>query len=859
MHETNRPQLSQHFAADIHTIMVVAGKEAALAETKAIEILVKRILSRSRVDAVVVQENPPDDVSGIDSQDIIFVVGTPGRHALLGSLMGQVGLKLPTLPDTDLRHPEGFAVRTVLIDGLPHVLVAGVDERGVIYGVGALLRAMTLGPSAIDLPHLDLVEKPAFPYRGTVALSVSPNKLLRELGNLRPQTNEDVTTGIEDLMLLGANVFRGWVFGGKEGRKGKQAAPEAIGDMEEFVGSHGMLKYHTTSINNLREGFRKEWVATPSSSLHIKVNEYFHDRFVCPSIPDARRALLDEYDRLFREYGRFDLFAIKSGDVGGCTCEKCTPWGGTFIRLVHEISGILAKHHPEAKLLATSQNLTNEGNQAILDYLNEDDTGWLYALNYAPGGNEMSTYNRAPLNPRWFEYEGFGWSNYLKYLHHHLPRKTNVILQSDVTHWIRSQYGVDHPDVALAVIYNRRAWNARPRSYHRVAREVFHYALGDLFYSEGMHDDFNKWFWFRMLWDPNLSAEEITREYCRYWFGPEAEEEMTQAVFLMEETLENRVLGNPGIGKAVDLLRSAGEKMPTNLMEKDYRWRIMTQRALLDRYIQLWLQRGEELKAKASALLEEALGSDGPREYLEHALVVLGEPQETEGMATVREEARRLGEESNDIFGYREPAYFNMKEFDITEIGWWTATLQEALGTDSDEDMRNALLMITRYEDPGEGGCYERVGWPWERTNLIEHQNIIGYFPFTGPARHHHYGTGYSWWRKDARMTFRYDGLDPEANYVVRVAVGFHCVFLKDFLKTDLVQSLEVNGVVVGCDIPLPLGDVVLAEFEIPRGVIKDGEAEIVLRSGSEEFPLAGLCGIWLMRKDSMPWALNLA
>ncbi len=819
-----------------HLVLVSGGRSSDV-ELRGIDLLRRRILKRSKVLIENVVEGMQASTDAVGKAELVFLVGTLRSHQLLRSLVDEYDISLPVLPDTERTHPEGFAARTLVHGMRRYVVIVGADQRGVIYGIGAVLRSMTYHSDGVDLPQLDAKEKPAFWLRGTEASAVGPRSGAMELGKMRPQREEEIEEALEDLILLGANIFHG---------------------KEDFVQDHGLMIYSGYCANSLPRGFPQEWAATPSNSLHIKVNSYFRRSYVCPSMPKARRALLDNFDRMFRNGRDYDFFATNSGDVGGCTCEKCMPWGATYIRLVHKMADILHKYHPETKMIGTNQNLTNEGDQAILDYFNENNTGWFYALRYGPGGNEMSTYNRPPLNPRWFEYEGFGpTGNYLKYVHRQLPTMTDVVLFSDVTHWIRSQYGVDHPDVALAVVYNRRAWNARPRHYHKVARETFHYAIGDMFYSEGIHDDFNKWFWLRMLWNPELSAEEITREYCRHWFGSRAEEEMTRAIFTMEDTMEKAVLGNDGIAKAVEILRSARSKIPANLMEKDYRWCIIMQKALLDRYIQLWLERGEDLKRTAGRTLEKAVSSTRPERELREALGILGSPQRTEKMFEIKEEVRRLGEKSNGMIGYREPAFFNVDDFDITEIGWWIEKLQSALDSGDPKVMTNTGKMVLYYEDPGEGGHYERVGWPWEPVHLIEHQNILGYFPFTGPARLHHYGMGYSWGRRDARMTFVYDHLDPEAEYVVRICTGFHCDDLKNFLKDEIVQSLEANGIMICEGFPLPLGEFKLFQFNLPAETTRTGKVRIVIKSRSEEFPAVGLCGIWLMRRDKMPWTLQ--
>jgi len=314
--------------------------------------------------------------------------------------------------------------------------------------------------------------------------------------------------------------------------------------------------------------------------------------------------------------------------------------------------------------MATNQDLTNECNQAIFNYLNSQDSSWLYAIRYGPGADEMQTYIRGAVNPKWFEYEGFGaLGNYMKYMFHELPRTTTIALYSDITHWMQAQYAVPQPDIVLAAVYDRRSWNARPRNFHKVAQEILHYSVGDKHYTEGMHDDFNKWFWYRLLWNPYQDADSITREYCRYWFGPEAQDEIAEAIFLMEETLEKPLIDNSGVAKAADLLRSGGKKIPANLLRNDYRWRIITEKALMDLYLQMLVQRGQKIKDKAIPILERARQSSNPSRDVTKALKILNQPLETAAMKTIKEEAKERGEESNEVIGYREPVVFIVDHF----------------------------------------------------------------------------------------------------------------------------------------------------------------------------------------------------
>ncbi len=804
-------------------VAIVTGHQSLVPELKAAEILKARILKRSAVAVGMTREDAPEAEATTAKAQVIFVVGSPGGNALSADLLRALGAKLPTLPNSDQVHPEGFAVKSGVVDGKNYIVIAGADPRGTIYGVGWMLRAMTYLPDALVIPAVGAAEKPAFSMRG--GRPTGPGSRARQLGNLRPQTPLEQREIMEDLMLLGTNIFEG----------------EPV-----YVRSYGMLTVFGRTANEMPAGFPGEWGADGRRS----------SKYVCPSVPEARQALLDSFDQMFRDAPDFDFFTTNSGDEGGCRCEKCMPWGDKYIALVHDIAALLHKYHPGAKVLATNQDLTNDGNQAIFKYLNSQDSSWLHAIRYGPGADEMQTYIRGEVNPRWFEYEGFGpTGNYLKYMHHELPRTTNIALYTDLTHWMQSQFAVPKPDVALAAVYDRRSWNARPRNFHRVGMEILHYAIGDMHYSEGMHDDFNKWFWYRLLWNPHQDAGSITREYCRYWFGPDAQEEMVEAIFVMEQTLEKPVIDNPGIAKAVDLLESAGGKIPPNLLQWDYRWRIILGKALMDRYIQLELQRGRELKEEAGRILAGVEDSNEPGAKAAKAVEALEQSLETSEMKSILEKATRLGEESNAVIGYREPACFIVGKLDLTEIGWWNKTMQEALATNDAPCIRNAARMVLHYADPGPGGFYDDSGWPSEAPHLVHGETLWGFMPFAGPAKLSHYNLAFTMGSPDRGVVFAYDGLDPNAQYVVRLSVGARMEEGRPVLQgMKLSEGLNADGEVISEGFAVPLGETVLQEFDVPQSVTQDGKVEVSLVCKSTRLPVTGLYEVWLLRKDAMPW-----
>jgi len=816
-------------------IAILTGAGSSAPERKGADILKARILKRSAVAVETAVENTPDAAKLIETSDVVFVIGSPDGNELSRRLMREFGMRLPSLPDSGKLHPEGFAVKSGESGGKPRVVIAGADERGTIYGVGFALRAMTYDEDALLIPAMDAAEKPAFQMRG--GNPHGPGSRARQYGKLRHQTGAEQTETMEDYMLLGTNIF--------------------YGDPRSMKAEYGMMCSTGRTANEMQPGsFPITWGADGGLSR----------QYVCPSVPEARRALLASFEEQFKREPDYDYFTTNSGDEGGCRCPRCMPWGGTYIRLVHEIADILHKYHPNTKVLATNQDLTNECNQAIFDYLNSGDSSWLYAIRYGPGADEMQTYIRGPVNPRWFEYEGFGhFGNYLKYMHHELPRTTNIALYTDITHWMQSQFAVQHPDVVLAAVNDRRSWNARPRHFKKVAQEIFHYAVGDIHYSEGMHDDFNKWLWYRLMWNPHLGADEITREYCRYWLGPKASDDVAEAIFLMEGTLEKPLIDNPGIRRAVKLLRGAKEKISPNLLSTDYRWRVISQKALMDLYLQLALQRGRELMKEAQPILDRAWESGKPETELAEALRVFERELETPEMKAVRAEAVALGEESNRIIGNRDPSPFVVDTLDLNEVGWVRETLKKALASRSRSRMRNAARMIARYDDPGEGGFYDDVGWPMESPHLTNGHTLWGFAPTAGPAKHSHYNFAVSiaspWEQNYRGVSFRYEGLDPDAQYVARVSVGAR---LDDKELPRIAKGARLalqpaaDGKPCGDPFPFPLGKIEQREFDIPREATADGTLELEFQSRSRFMLIpvnaSAVSEIWLMRKDKMPW-----
>ena len=296
-----------------------------------------------------------------------------------------------------------------------------------------------------------------------------------------------------------------------------------------------------------------------------------------------------------------------AGDPGGCRCERCEPWGKTFVLLCEELAPLWKKYHPRSEIQLCNQDLSNEGDQAIFAYLNAKPRTWVNSLSYGPGSNAMSPYFRDELRTDLFVYPGMGPVNrYLAYTLQNLPREQTICHYSDVSHWISDQYQCEHPEPHLVPVFGRRTFHQRPRAFYQIFQRIMPFSEGDILYSEGHHDEFHQYLWNRMLWDPNRPLDDLMREYAVDHFGAAAASDMVEASLQLERNLEAPIATNDGLDRYYALVQSAGERIPANLMAIDYRWREHMQKAALDlclrRLVRLQEVKLEEVQEGLKAL-----------------------------------------------------------------------------------------------------------------------------------------------------------------------------------------------------------------------------------------------------------------
>jgi hypothetical protein len=682
--------------------------------------------------------------------------------------------------------------------------------------------------------NLNVRSAPALQIRGT---QYGQSGVAKSLAHVRTWSDAETQRVIMDYALAGANIF--------------STEP---GPMFDFIKSFGLMTQGGFGANTAAGQVPLAWEASESIG---------RTGYVCPSVPEARAYMLHLCEETFKNSPDYDLVKFHGGDGGGCECDRCDPYGLTFIKLVEEMAAIIHKYHPATRVYFTNQKFDDKDDQAIFHYLQEKPRDWLWAWGYGPGSDATTWQpgHRQTHRMDLFRYPGYGpYGLYPKEILHQLPPQQVLVYYNEITHWKYAQHGYiqmyprpdrngDHPphwsheiyerrpDQFLTMVYNRLTFYAWPRYYHRVFNDLMPYGVGDITHSSGHHDHFNQWMWQRLLWSPRLGVEEVVNQYCQTWFGSQAAPEMAKAIFQLEENLQEQP-GTPlpdktGIDTFYTLVESAGKKMPAARMANNWLWRLYMQKASLDKYIQLAVRQQLGLQHRIERQTAVILQQDETNSDIDAMLAWFNSSTETPEMIKLREQAGRLGEESNRLFGDRSEGYFNLQH-DFIGLGWLKRQLERARPAKGNVQ-RQLLTMVIDYENPGKGGFYDNLGtfnpaphvtfgYPYDHGQPYVNEMLSeGNRP---SQRSMHFTQD-----EDQGVTLHYSDLDPKASYRIRFT------FVRPWYQPRYAermnqksQSIYADDRLLAKEVELPLQMSDFFTYDIPTACTRDGDLVIRLQ-----------------------------
>lgn len=695
---------------------------------------------------------------------------------------------------------EGYRVWVERGGRAPVVYVAGNDARGVLFGVGHLLRALRIERERVTLPaNLDVATAPRTPLRGhQLGYRDIPNSYD---GFTLPMWEQYV----RDLAVFGTNAIELVAPDGEPSPNFPLAPLETLAGMSRTADGYGM----------------DVWIWYPAT----------HGDYRDPRVAARAEA---EWDAVFRKLPRLDAVFVPGGDPGETPPEQLMP-------LLERQAAVLRRSHPHARVWVSAQGFSEQGMQAFLAALRREPA-WLGGVVYGP-------WTRLPFA----EFRAA------------VPARYPIRRYPDVTHTWISQYPVPDWDRALAVTQRREPINPRPVDQALIFRRYARYApLGFITYSEGVNDDVNKAVWSALGWDPDADVGAVLRDYARYFVGPAYERPFADGLFALERNWRGPALANAGIDSTLRAFRAMEQRARREgdaRLLLNWRFQMALYRAYFDAYVRGRLARETALEREAVDRLRRA-GALGSQRAMREAAAILDRPAADSALPALRARVFELAEAlfqsvrmqlSTTRYFAKEGRQANLDyvDFPLNDRGWLAGQFAEIAAL-SDEPARVARLdAIARRTDPGPGGFYDDLGDPQRRAHLVlgaEYADDPMFFvrptlfvaaDSTRPM---------AWWTHAlalfrAPLRMRYAGLDPAAEYRVRVVYG------RSNKPGERGPRLEADGIPVHPYLDRYYEPV---EFDVPAAATRDGALTLSwYRDPAGGGPGRGnqVAEVWLMRK----------
>lgn len=254
---------------------------------------------------------------------------------------------------------------------------------------------------------------------------------------------------------------------------------------------------------------KTELIAETTTTEYIGPN-------LCPSKPEAMEIILNNYKNLFAYIDngniKIDFILAFLRDWGGCSCEKCSPWIETYLKLWEdELVPILREYHPNAKVQFCTWWTKEEEIDFIVEYLKTKKPDWVDGINISLGYSTEIPNIELP-------------AGYRKTIFLHISYATTHL----------DKYGVKGCVVA-------------PNRLDEIFKKLKDYNIeGFQAYSEGVYDDLNKFLISYLGKDPNLNTTELVKDYCRKYFNIENNaslEELIKAIYKLENLKDDEAIG----------------------------------------------------------------------------------------------------------------------------------------------------------------------------------------------------------------------------------------------------------------------------------------------------------------------------
>jgi hypothetical protein len=779
---------------DLSAAVIVVPKGLAGPQSQAVRMLVEEVEKRSQLRWTVTDSWPKRAASIVVVGPAPFTDGALREHGFADAIVRG--------PDA----PEGYRLR--VIDARPPVvMVAGNDSRGVLFGVGRLLRELRISKRRVLVPGLlNIATAPKYPLRG------------HQLG-YRPKTNSYDAWSvpmweqyIRDLAVFGTNAV--------------ELLPPRTDDAADSPHFPLPPMQMMVEMSRLLDQYGLDvWIWYPAMDPDY-------------SKPATVQAALDEWANVFRQLPRVDAVFVPGGDPGHTDPAVLLPF-------LEKQAANLKRFHPHAQMWVSPQGFDQKWLHTFASYLNENQPDWLSGVVYGP----QIRFSLPKLRSL-------------------VPRKYPIRRYPDITHSKQCQYPVPDWDVAYASTESREVINPRPRDEAQIFRSWAAPSIGFISYSEGCNDDVNKIVWSSLGWDPDRPVVEILREYARYFLSDAIADDFAQGLLALEQNWRGPLLANRGVLTTLSQFQALERSVPPSVME-NWRFQQALYRAYYDAFLHHRLVYETNLEEQALSKLRQAKRS-GPSVAMEEAEKLLDEAVAHPAAGDLRARVFELGDmlfqsirmqlsvARHKAIAVDRGATLDTIDEPLNNRMWLKRRFGEIRKLESEQDQLRDIAAIVNWTDPGPGGFYDDLGNVARQPHLVRGVGLAGDPGFYETPRVG-FVTGrriqalypMTWWDNmealyDAPLRLHYDELDPAASYAVRISYAGDAPSVR-------IRLLADEKYIVHPEMQKPRPATIL-EFDVPREATRDGHLTLTW------YRQPGLGGngrgcavaeVWLVKKRS--------
>lgn len=701
---------------DLKSAVIVTPPDLTRQESKAITLLIEEVEKRTLVRWQETHSWPAESVP-------VIAIG-PRRSA--GTLFG--AYPRFAAAGSDSSRAEGYRIEVDRTGrSAPAVLVQGNDPRGVLFGIGQLLRSMRLARGRVTLPDdFRVATAPRFALRG------------HQLG-FRPKTNSYDAWDLpqweqyfRDLAVFGTNSIE-LIPPRSDDDADSPHFPRPPMDM--MVGMSRLCDDYGLDV----------WIWYPAMD-----RDY--------SSPATVEFALKEWGEVYRKLPRIDAIFVPGGDPGHTQPKH-------LMALLEKQTALLHRFHPKAQMWVSPQSFNAEWLQEFLDILQKERPSWLSGVVFGPQVRVSLTQLRALV-----------------------PRQYPIRRYPDITHSLRAEYPVPDWDLAFALTEGRETINPRPLDEATIFRAYLKESVGFISYSEGCNDDVNKIVWSSLGWDPDARVIDILREYSGYFLSDRLRDDFALGLLALESNWRGPLLTNGSVDTTFQQFRSM-EKSATPRDLLNWRFQQGLYRAYFDAYTRLRLIHETHLEAHAMDKLRLAPVA-GSLRAMQEAEAILDRVDSDKVAPDLRARIHELAEalyqsirmqlsvERYKAIAVERGANLDTLDLPLNDRRWLKHQFQEIRQVPVEFDRQRALEALLNWTNPGPGGFYDELGNPSRRPHLLStgpgYAKDPSYYdsPLTGfayaPERR------MSWCRHidalyDSSFQMRYTDLDPRAEYKLRI------------------------------------------------------------------------------------------